>query len=255
MRTPLDRVLTVGGFTWRIVLRQRLVLAGSLVAIGCCLVALLWKDVHFGGPATGFVREVGLGALVLFGTLLAIAAPAQAQMETVRDGTAAAVLAKPVHRVEFLLGQWLGSAAVVLSFCAAMGLGVVVTVAIAAGPGEPAGYGPILWATAAQGLKLVMIAALTLAVGSGSRGLLFTVMIAGVVVLMGHLRPVVEEFAALPHASGGNAAAVLVRLFPNLERFDAVADLHALPGLAGYAGTLTAVYLGAAVLVFRTREL
>lgn len=56
-----------------------------------------------------FIKDTGLGAISVFGAIIAIVATAQLLPAELENRTIYTILAKPVHRSEFLLGKYLGA--------------------------------------------------------------------------------------------------------------------------------------------------
>src|SRR6185436_3698654 len=65
-----------------------------------------------------FLADCGLGAMAFFGAALTVAATAQLFFSEIENRTALTLLAKPVWRAEFILGKFLGVAALAAIFCA-----------------------------------------------------------------------------------------------------------------------------------------
>jgi len=57
-----------------------------------------------------FIKDTGLGAISVFGAIIAIVATAQLLPAELENRTIYTILAKPVHRSEFLLGKYVGAA-------------------------------------------------------------------------------------------------------------------------------------------------
>jgi ABC-type Na+ efflux pump permease subunit len=69
-----------------------------------------------------FVKDFCLGAMSVFGTLIAIVGTAQLLPSEVENRTIYTILAKPVRRFEFLLGKYLGGVLLILMSVAMMSL-------------------------------------------------------------------------------------------------------------------------------------
>jgi ABC-type transport system involved in multi-copper enzyme maturation permease subunit len=196
--TRARTVVTVAALTLREAVRRRVLLA--LVALTVVLLALSgWgfsRLVADAGPGTLTSGEARLTAsivlnLVMFGlSLIAalgtafLAGPTLAG-ET-ESGIALAVLARPIHRRDFLLGKWLGLAAFGTGFVVTAGLAqcVVVRLTVAYWPPDPL---PGLALLAAETVVLLTLAVLLstavspMASGVVAVGLFGAVWIAGVV--------------------------------------------------------------------------
>ncbi|MFA6561257.1 MAG: ABC transporter permease subunit [Verrucomicrobiia bacterium] len=75
-----------------------------------------------------FIKDTGLGAISVFGAIIAVVATAQLLPAELENRTIYTILAKPVHRLEFLLGKFVGVAlllAISVTLMGSLFLGVV----------------------------------------------------------------------------------------------------------------------------------
>lgn len=264
-----------------------LIFAAALIAAPLVFPSLVFHDQF------QMLRDVALGAMSIFTSLLAILATAGLLPKDTEDRTLYTILAKPVSRLEYLVGKFLGVSLLLTLAAALMALifaGVLVgrhhvveaeTRQIAASnhtpPEELAAQIRDLHATAfTPGLpaaalvilaKACLLAAMTLAVSTFASSTLFTVMVAATVYFIGHFEGTAREY--WQNSPGGGQLAVklmlglLVLVFPDLQLFNVVDE--AVAGVAlplallwktlGLGGLYCAVYLLAAYFIFSVKEL
>lgn len=232
-------------------------------------------------------RDISLGAVNFFLCLLAVVATAQLLPRDLEDRVVYSILAKPVHRFEYLLGKFFGVLSLLFVSLVTMSLLCVVllhfreqsalretTAQVSSLPAEQAapvlrsvheaGVNATFWATLILTfLKAAILAAMTLLVSTFASSSIFTIAAMAMAYLIGHLEGIARDYWLNAHAAGGLTRvfiAVVVIIFPDLQAYSlpdqAVTSLIAfiLP-LAGLAGFYLAGYLVAAMIVFAQREL
>ncbi len=103
----VGRIGTLAGNTFTEALRQRVFNVLLLVALALIASGLFFRQFSF-SEQFKFVKDTGLGFMAFFGSLIAIVATAQMLPSELESRTIYTVLAKPVRRVEFLLGKYVG---------------------------------------------------------------------------------------------------------------------------------------------------
>lgn len=104
----LDRIIIIARNTLTEAMRQRvlnILLLFSLVAIAS---AFLFDDLTLESEEFKFIKDFSLGAMSVFGLLMALMGTAALLPTELENRTVYTILAKPVHRAEFLLGKFLG---------------------------------------------------------------------------------------------------------------------------------------------------
>lgn len=237
------------------------------------------------------LKDLSLGSMSIFTSLLAILATASLLPKDIEDRTLYTILAKPVPRFEYLLGKLGGVLlllAIAIVFMGALFAGVlwwrvhVVTTEIF-GSGAPnellqqqvndlraTAYNSNLWV---GGLviyaKACLLASMTLLVSTFASSSIFTVIVAVVIYFIGHLQSTAREYwqaASGPEALGGLTKVFLAfvsLIFPDLQLFNLVDEIvvgaHIAPLLLvktlGLAGGYIAVYLLGAYFMFESKEL
>lgn len=198
------------------------------------------------------LKDVGLGAMSIFSSLLAILATARLVPQEIEERTAYTVLAKPVSRFEYLAGKLLGVfLLLVLSLIAmaAMFLAVLVlreqTVLsetarqFSAAPPEQsaealravraAAFNSDLFAAMAViYAKACLLGALTLFVSTFASSTIFTVIVMAFVYFIGHLQPIAREYWLQSNTAGWltkTFLALVALTFPDLQVFNLSDDV------------------------------
>ncbi len=276
-RVPFSpaRVGLIALNTLREAARQKLFHFLLLLALGFVAGAWTLRDFNFGAPELKFLADFGFGAMGFFGAALTIAATAQLFFSEIENRTALTLLAKPVWRTEFMLGKFLGIAAVIAIFCA------LVTAVLAAvlswreqglmreyQDAFPHGHVFSLAALAAAGflqwLKLAVLAAFTLLVASYAQTQLYTSVAGFFILVICHLQYLAQEAYAHAGSTVGRVLGGAIGLiFPNFQLFNLADELGAggvLPWgrvarVAVYALGYIFAACALAVYSFRKREI
>lgn len=270
-----SRLALIAQNTLREAARQKLFNFLLFLALALVLGARWFRDFNFGAPELKFLADCGFGAMAFFGAALTVAATAQLFFSEIENRTALTLLAKPVWRAEFIVGKFLGIAALTAAFC------VLLTLLLAAvlwwregqlmrelpehfARGRVVSYGMIALGGGLQWLKLTVLAAFTLLVASFAQTQLFTVVTGFFILVICHLQYLAQDAYArggswLGRIVGGGLALV----FPNFQLFALADSLNAADappalqvvrvGLYGLG--YIAVACGLAVFSFRQREI
>lgn len=258
----MDRLRRVGAIasnTVREAIRHRILytllfFAVLIIATGVLLAALSYVE------RERILQDVGLAAIRIFGAATAIFVGVNLIHREVERRTVYTVLAKPLSRMEFLLGKYLGLVATIWLQVAAMGL-AFVAVSLATGASLGAGHAAAIALIGAEDALLVAVATFFSAFTTPLLASLFS---AGIYVL-GRLSRELRNLGAQtddPLVETGTA--VLYQVLPDLRSFDlSIVAVHDLPiGLATavalpvlYAAFYSLFVLLAAWLVFERRDL
>ncbi len=269
------RTLLIAQNTLREAARQKLFGFLLMIALALVLGARWFRDFNFGAPELKFLADCGFGAMAFFGSALTIAATAQLFFSEIENRTALTLLAKPVWRTEFVVGKFLGVAALAAVFCALLTAMLALVLAWREGElmaelpenfpdGRIVSYGLVAVAGLMQWLKLVVLAAFTLLVASFAQTQLFTVVTGFFVLVICHLQYLAQDAYARAGAwSGRVLGGLIASVFPNFQVFalaDSLSAADAPPWahvvrVAGYALGYVVVACGLAVFSFRQREI
>jgi ABC-2 type transport system permease protein len=236
------------------------------------------------------LKDVSLGAMSIFSSLLAIVATARLIPQDIEDRTIYSTLAKPVPRYEYLLGR-LGGALLLLAITIlAMSalFFVVMYTREQAVLGETARQmasmpaaqtDQALQAVRASALnanllpaigliyiKACLLAALTLFVSTFATTNIFTIIVMVLVYFIGHLQGTAREYWLHQHGGGWITRiflALVALLFPDLQAFNLVDDAvlgNTIPAvmfgkIAALGVFYIIVYTAMASVVFSGKEL
>ena len=236
------------------------------------------------------LKDIALGAMSVFSSLLAILATATILPKDIEDRTIYTVLAKPVSRTEYLLGKLSG--VFLLLALAVLLMGAVFAAVLllrtqtllhsaqiemaALPPAElqaaldkirATGYDPNLLAGGVVILvKAWLLAALTMFISTFATSTIFTTITAFAAYFIGHLQATARDYWLAADTSGlltKSVLAIVSLVFPDLQAFNLVDDIVtgvAIPTaifwktLALGAGYI-AVYTALAAAVFHQKEL
>ena len=236
------------------------------------------------------LKDIALGAMSIFSSLLAILATATLLPKDVEDRTIYTILAKPVSRTEYLLGKLAGVFLLLTLSVALMGAVFAVVLffrteaqlhsaaaemaqlppaelATALDRIRAAGYDPALLAGGAVILvKAWLLAALTLFISTFATSTIFTTITAFAVYFIGHLQATARDYWMVSTDSGvitKSLLAVVALIFPDLQAFNLVDDivvgaavpLSLLWKTLALGAAYIAVYTALAAAVFHHKEL
>src|SRR5437762_5846363 len=236
------------------------------------------------------LKDVSLGAMSIFTSLLAIVAAARLIPQDVEDRTIYTILAKPVPRLEYLLGKIAGvllllaistlvMSAVFLFVLYAREQSVIqMTLRQMSGaPREQVDDALRAIRSSALNmdlfpgiiiiyLKASLLAALTLFVSTFATTNIFTIVVMAFIYFIGHLQATAREYWLHEHSSGWITRvflAIVALLFPDLQAFNLVDDIvaGAAISIALFLKTAvlgifyTAIYTLLAAFVFYGKEL
>lgn len=113
------RVVAIAANTFREAARNRIMHAilGLAIVIILCSKALAWVSA---GEDVKVMTDLGLGAITLFGVIVALFSGTNLLYKEVDRKTSYLILTKPVRRYEFIVGKYFGLAAVLLVCMAVM---------------------------------------------------------------------------------------------------------------------------------------
>jgi ABC-type Na+ efflux pump permease subunit len=236
------------------------------------------------------LKDISLGAMSVFTSLIAILATANFLPKDMEDRTIYTLLAKPVPRYRYLLGKLLGI--ITLLACATLLMSALFlatlwlreSTVLAETRAQLTGASPEELALAVKEvtdatfninllpgiaiifIKSALLASLTLFISSFATSSIFTILMAAALYFIGHLQSTAREY----WLSGVDVewwsrllAAAVALLFPDLQAFNLTDDIiagTAVPlalflNTAGLGMLYVAVYFALSALVFSSREL
>lgn len=210
------KILAIALTTWREVVRRKDAYV-LLILMGALLVTLVSLDVFGLGGVVRYVADVGLLMAWLFSWVLAVTVSSRQLPREETRGTVFPLLAKPVSRIELILGKWLGSWSIVT--LATLGFYALVVVIVAAKGGRLSAAA-LLQGFVLHACALAVIAAIGLVFSArmnndAAASMTFVLTAASFAVV-----PRVPEF--MTHESGFAAGMLmfLYNLMPHFEVFD-----------------------------------
>lgn len=266
-------ILLIARNTLAEALRQKLLAAIVLVAAALVLGVQGLREFNFGAPELKFIADFGLGALGIFGPILAITAGTQLFLGELESRTALTLLAKPVRRTDFIAGKL---AAILLLNALFCGL-VLALLAIVLKQRElaldvPAGenvmegmaafpYLDLLAAGVAQWFKLAVLSAWVLLIASFARTQLYTLVAGFLLFGICQLQSFAQQaWSRSLHWFPQLASASIGWLFPDFQVFELGDRLGLIDGplfarVVGYGSIHLAALALLAAVAFRQREL
>jgi len=244
----LRRVWIIGLNTFTESMRQKvfnILLVFALVAIGS---ASFFTQFTF-NVQLKFIKDFCLGAMSVFGTLIAIVGTAQLLPNELENRTIYTILAKPVRRLEFILGKYTGAA--MLLFLTVLMMSVMTGIVLkfkevrmiadaqqvvqqSVSPEERSlteeDLAQIRTETRDMDMvkavilifvKLSLLAAITLLISTFSTSMVFNVAIAFMVFFAGHMRSTAAE-AWAQH----KIWLALLAIIPDLGAFNVADDIN-----------------------------
>jgi len=273
----LGRVGVIAGNAFLEAVRQRVFVFMTLLAAALVVGSLGLRELNFGASEGKFIADFGHGALVLFGSVLTIVTAVQLLGGELENRTVLTVLAKPVHRSEFLCGKFLGTWLVVLVFCTLVTalLALVLWVRTPGIPMDAAGEAPAAAMTAVplggvvlagvlQAVKFGLLTAMVLLIASFAQTNLFALATSFLVLVVCHLQYLARDSWHTGHGWSERVGGGLIGLvFPNFQLFGFGEYLDAGAGalwpmtgrIVTYGLVYTVVFLALAVWSFRRREI
>ena len=282
-------VWAIGRNTLTDLVRQKvfyfLLIFGLLVIGNSAFIAKLSFQEQF-----QMLKDISLGAMSVFSSLLAILATANFLPKDMEDRTIYTILAKPVPRYCYLLGKLCGILAllaIAILLMSGLFLGVLwlgESAALAETRAQFASASPedlalaikevtasTFNATLLPGIlvifiKAALLASLTLFISTFATSSIFTILMAVALYFIGHLQATAREY----WLAGVDVdwwsrllTAIVALLFPDLQAFNLTDDIIAgtaislklFLGTAALGGIYMAVYFALSAFVFSGREL
>lgn len=272
------RIRLIAGTTFLEAVRQKFFNSLLLISVALVGSSTFFQQFDFGAGELKFITDFGFGALFFFGSILSITATTQLFFNEIENRTALTLLAKPVYKLEFLAGKFLGAHLLMLCFT------LVITLVLcgilwwregvllarlgpeAAVDGSLIRYGDVFLFGFLQWMKFGILAAITLFVASFSNTNLYTIVVSFFVLIICQLQYIARD-AYTGMEAGWERFLVLVLglVFPNFQLFNIGDQLvfdveQALPfgvvlRMTAYGLIYTVAFILLAQLNFRKREI
>lgn len=252
----LSRALAVAANTFRETVRERVLYNLVFFAILMTLSGLLLGQLSIRQDEK-ILKDVGLAAMDLFGTLIAVFIGTGLVSKEIERRSLYPLLAKPLSRDELFLGKFAGLGFTLLVNLSVMLLGLLATLA-ATGRRPDAG---LLTAVYPMLLGLLLVVAFAMLFSTLTSATLAAVLTVGVVVV-GRFADVIRGMRDVAPDVPGWLVKALFTLVPNLANFDfknrvAYGEVLAASDLGWvslYAAAWIAIVLGLGLASFRARD-
>ncbi|HVG32384.1 MAG TPA: ABC transporter permease [Pyrinomonadaceae bacterium] len=256
----VGRMLTIARNAFREAVRDRVLYNLVLFVLGLTVVSIFVGELSAGQEAK-IIVDLGLSAMLLFGTFIAIFVGVGLVYKEIERRTVYAIFSKPVGRGEFLVGKYLGLCLTLALNVAVMGLGISLALLYVGGGWNPLALS--IWpAVLLIFMELMILTAVALLFSSFSTPAL-SALLTFFIFIIGHFSADLRSFAA---SMGTQSARLffgaLYYLLPNLSNYSfitpaAYGQTPGAPVLLGsfaYAVVYSAVLLSAATLIFNRRN-
>ena len=272
------RIRLIAGTTFLEAVRQKFFNSVLLISVALVGSSTFFQQFDFGAGELKFITDFGFGALFFFGSILSITATAQLFFNEIENRTALTMLAKPVYKLEFLAGKFVGAQLLLLCFT------LVITLVLAGilywreaaivarlGPdtftdGPLVRIGDVFLFGFLQWIKFGILAAITLFVASFSNTNLYTIVVSFFMLIICQLQYIARDAYAGMEAGWERILVLgLGLIFPNFQLFNVGDQLvfdveQALPSSAvlrmtAYGLIYTLAFILLAQLNFRRREI
>lgn len=273
----LSRIRLIAGNTFLEAVRQKFFNSLLLIALALVASSTFFQQFDFGAGELKFITDFGFGALFFFGSILSIVATTQLFFNELENRTALTMLAKPIYKMEFLLGKFFGVQLLMLCFT------MVIAVVLAAilywretalleriaedlSGANLVRYGDILVFALLQWIKFGILTAISLFIASFSNTNLYTIVVSFFVLVICQLQYIAREASATVESGLGRWLVQGIGLiFPNFQMFNVgdqlVFDVEkALPAITvlqivAYGIIYCVLFLCLAQVNFRRREI
>jgi hypothetical protein len=289
MTASLRRIRAIAGTTLLELTRLRVFYVLILFALVLIISSTFLARISF-QQEFQVTKDISLGAINFFLSLLAIVATAQLLPRDMDDRVIYSVLAKPVSRFDYVIGKFLGVIALLIISLVAMSVLCFIVLHFRAeaawreanqqmtqlAPQQPSaggqavrGAGLSLELVVALTLilaKCIILAAATLCISAFATSSIFTITAMAMIYIIGNLEGIVRDYWLQEHPAGWVARvflAFVAFVFPDLQAFDIsnlVAGGVAMTGpfmvkLLSLGALYAFSYLLLAIAIFYQREL
>jgi ABC-type transport system involved in multi-copper enzyme maturation permease subunit len=227
----VGRILAIAGNTYRENIRDKVLYNLILFALIMILSSLALGQLTLGNESKVII-DLGLSGISIFGMLIAIFIGISLVYKELEKRTVYALLAKPVHRHEWILGKYLGLLFTLLVNIAVMTVGLALAMLYTGGI-QAGGYARLLPAVYTIFLSLALITALALLFSTFSSPALSAVFTFFLWVI-GHFGADLRSFAELTKSASVTwLCRVLFYVLPNFSTF-AILDSRSIIRSTGY---------------------
>ena len=230
--SSIMRVRLIAGNTFLEAVRQKFFNALLLISIALVASSAFLQQFDFGTGELKFIADFGFGALFFFGSILSITATAQLFFNEIENRTALTMLAKPIYKLEFLVGKFLGASILMLVF-------TTVIMLILAGilnwreselmtrlgdefiQGRLVRYNDLITFGLLQWIKFSILSAITLFIASFSNTNLYTIVVSFFMLIICQLQYIARDaYTSIENIFVQGLVRLLSFVFPNFQLFN-----------------------------------
>lgn len=275
--SSITRVRLIAGNTFLEAVRQKFFNALLLISIALVASSAFFQQFDFGTGELKFIADFGFGALFFFGSILSITATAQLFFNEIENRTALTMLAKPIYKLEFLVGKFLGASMLMLVFTA-------VIMLILAGilnwresdlmmrlgdefiQGRLVRYNDLITFGLLQWIKFSILSAITLFIASFSNTNLYTIVVSFFMLIICQLQYIARDaYTSIENIFVQGLVRLLSFVFPNFQLFNVgdrlvfdsggILSQSAILMIAVYGLIYTVAFILFAQINFKRREI
>lgn len=273
----ITRVRLIAGNTFLEAVRQKFFNALLLISIALVGSSTFFQQFDFGASELKFITDFGFGALFFFGSVLSIAATTQLFFSEIENRTALTILAKPIYKLEFLVGKFLGASMLMLIFTTAILLTLagilfwretelMARLSEAFVEGRLVRYGDLIVFGLLQWIKFSILSAITLFIASFSNTNLYTIVVSFFMLIICQLQYIARDaYTSIENIAVQWLVRLLSLVFPNFQLFNVGDQLvfdsqkalseDVLLMIAGYGLIYTVAFILLAQVNFKRREI
>lgn len=254
----MSRILSIARNTFREAVRDRVLYNLVLFVLLLIACAILLADLTDGHEARTIVN-IGLNAVLLFGTFIAIFVGIGLVSKEIEKRTVFAIFAKPVGRGEFIVGKYLGLCLTLAVNVAIMGIGVTVALATVKGMHLA---GPVWTSIILIFFELTIVTAVAILFSSFSSPSL-SALLTFFVFVIGHFSSSLRDLAvSLESQAAKFFLDAIYYLLPNLSHFTFVTNAahgemppaSMVGGAILYALVFDVILIAATIIIFSRRN-
>lgn len=277
MIDSIHRIRLIAGNTFLEAVRQKFFNSLLLISIALLASSTFFQQFDFGTSELKFITDFGFGALFFFGSILSVAATTQLFFNEMENRTALTMLAKPIHKLEFLAGKFFGAHLLMLCFTTVIALvlagmlywretEMMGRLSEEFASGRMVNYSDIFVFGLLQWMKFGVLTAITLFIASFSNTNLYTIVVSFFVLIICQLQYIARDaYSTMETGLGRWLVQFLGLVFPNFQLFNVGDQLVFNVGtpipsvtilqIVGYGLVYTVVFVLLAHVNFRRREI
>jgi len=270
----LNRTLLIAKLTFAEAVRAKFFSLLLMMALILVSLAGFFQQFDFGASALKFILDFSFGAVFLLGTILTLVMMTQTLYQEIQNRSIMSILARPIHRWEYLWGKLLGVQFLLLLFC--LLTGIILTglltweeklLLLNSTESNLVNLGEVFIFLGVQWLKFSVIAALSLFIACLSRSSLYAIFVSFLAIIACQLQYLASEMYANAETQLGLWFAWFLKTaVPNLQIYN-IGDWLVLESnkeeipqgtlinILKYSAIWYITFFGLSVLFFKDREI